>query len=87
MTMHDSETPILDSDGTPLHEVQWYSGGSGGGVRSWMLYGVSRVHLVRAGEYDTLCDAPRGRARRRTITPDAGSPRCLKCRRIAERPR
>lgn len=68
-------------------EVMWYSGGSGGGTHSWALYGVSKVHLVRADDpmRRVLCGARSGRARRRSIKPAPTDERCMRCAKAAER--
>jgi hypothetical protein len=59
-------------------EVQWY-GSSGSGVRSWKLYGVTRVHLLDAARPGrTLCGVKVPRPSKQ-IVPESKDPRCLRC--------
>jgi len=51
-----------------MKRVQWY-GSSGSGVRSWALYGITKVHLVADDAYVTLCGRRVPRASK-LITPD-----------------
>jgi hypothetical protein len=76
----------------PVDEVQWFRG-SGSGVRSAALYGITKVHLAvpypafrtdrRATVYiETLCGVPVPGENRR-IRPDDRDARCRRCAAIA----
>jgi hypothetical protein len=65
-----------------MREIQWYSGGSGGGVRSWALYGVSKVHLwSESGR--TLCGLAVPPPSKR-LYPDLTDARCKRCAKKAD---
>jgi len=67
----------VSSETAGVAEVQWY-GSSGGGVRSYRLYGVTLVHLRITDERTTLCG--RSVARRSKWTyPSADDRRCRIC--------
>lgn len=59
--------------------VQWHRG-SGSGVRSWKLYGITKIHLALEGDNRTLCRRliPRRSLR---LSPDRRDEVCLQCER------
>lgn len=63
--------------------VQWNSGGSGVGVRSWALYGITKVHLTDDG-HTTLCGVSINRRNRfpSPDKPEQGND-CRRCERKA----
>lgn len=60
-------------------DVQWYSGHAGGGVRSAMLYGVTRVHRREERETRTLCGRELPWQPRQMLRPDVDDRRCKVC--------
>lgn len=58
-------------------EVQWF-GGSGSGVRSFALYGITKVHIVDAETWRTRCGVRIARRSKRT-SPTVLDSRCKRC--------
>lgn len=60
-------------------EIQWF-GGSGSGVRSYALHGITTVHIVGAETWKTRCGRMIAKRSKRTM-PTSLDPRCKQCAR------